>query len=109
MSDLYGLPIITNPNLPEGTALVVNPDVLIMPHFEIGPISGPFITENDIHFTWRPMSTLSMPHGRNMVSIYGIGDHDDMIDSFLYAWEPVKYRGLARVVHALRRLWRRFR
>jgi hypothetical protein len=105
MSDLYGLPIITNPNLPEGTALVVNPDVLIMPHFEIGPISGPFITENDIHFTWKPMSHLSMPHSWQIASIYGIATHDEAADAFTYAMlEPVKYRGLARVVHMLRKM-----
>ena len=26
MSDLYGLPIITSPNLPEGTVLLLNPE-----------------------------------------------------------------------------------
>src|ERR1035437_502967 len=108
MKDFHGLPVIESPNLPKGTSLLVTP-AFLAPHFEIGPISGPFITEANIHFTWQPMSTLSMPHGWNMASIYGIGDHDDMVDSFLYAWEPTKYRGLARVVHALRRLWRRFR
>ena len=93
MSDIYGLPVITSPNLPEGTALVVNPD-FILPHFEIGPISGPFITEKDIHFTWKPLSQLA----------------NDMVDSTLYAFaEPVKYRGLARVVHMVRRAWRKLR
>ena len=96
MSDFDGLPIITSPNLPEGTVLVVNPDFL-MPHFDIGPISGPFITEGEIHFTWKPLSQLRTPTGWTLANIYGA------------SFEPVKYRGLARITHALRRLWARFR
>jgi hypothetical protein len=103
---IHGLPIIESPYLPKGTSLLVNPDFLA-PHFEIGPISGPFLIENDIHFTWRPMYTLSMPHGWAMASIYDV--HDDAVDALLFACESPKYRGLARIVHALRRLWRRFR
>jgi hypothetical protein len=112
MRDFRGLPVITSPNLPKGTALLVNPDFAV-PHFEIGPISGPYIAEGDIHFKWRPMATVSTTHGWEMASIYGMDTaHDDMLDAlrFAFMWvEPVKYRGLARVVHALRRLWRRFR
>ena len=107
---LYGLPIITSPNLPEGTILVVNPD-FILPHFEIESVYKPFTgAELTFDLTWKPMSHLSMPHGWEMASIYGLDAHDDMVDAFLYAWqEPVKYRGLSRVVHALLRVGRRFR
>ena len=106
MADLYGLPVIKSPYLPEGTVLVFDPTA--MPRFEPEAIFTPLRTSGELNLRldWSPMA-LSTQWAS---TIYGLDFHDDMVDSFLYAWtEPTKYRGLARVVHMVRRALRRFR
>ena len=90
----------------------INHDFLNRNYFEPDVTYKPFMgAKLTFDLTWKPMLHLSMPHSWEMARIYGIGDyHDDTVDAFAYAMaEPIKYRGLARVRHALLRLWRRFR
>ena len=99
MSDLYGLPVITSPNLPEGTVLVINP-VKWKPLFEPEAIFTPVKSGTlSFHMNFLPYR---MPT-QWVSSIYNVGD---MADDFT---EPVKYRGLARVAHMVRRAWRKLR
>jgi hypothetical protein len=67
---------------------------------------GPFrcVCEGDPAIT----STVSMPYGWEMASINMGIDWANGEDWTAY-WEPVKYRGLSRVVHMVRWAWRKLR
>ena len=93
MSDLYGLPIITSPNLPEGTVLLLNPEWSVL--------TPPTLFETEALYNGcRSFSMMfEFKFNPRAFSMLGIDGPD-----WTAYWEPVKYRGLARVVHMLRKM-----